>query len=87
MTTCSKVFVLTQKTKSRIENYGLSLICHKCGKPLELGEEIASHRSGSQHRTVYHCLACWCGLWLDPRTKHEGKWPVCSGRAEIEGLQ
>jgi len=61
-------YVMRRAVLSRLENQGSSLICPKCERSVELGDEVVSRSSGKPGgytlRKIYH-RACWESLFID----------------------
>jgi hypothetical protein len=53
-------YVLTELSYFRLQGFGFRLTCFKCGKPIEVGDEVVSK---AREKRLYH-KECWEKLFI-----------------------
>jgi len=58
----TKRFTLSPRTKNILEKKGFSLVCPRCGLPIQVGDVVTAQRAG-RHSQHYH-TDCWEAMQL-----------------------
>ena len=60
-----KEYVLTERTKKRLESLGFPLTCHRCEKSLGIGDVVVSRTVAPSGKTGRYHKKCYNDLFME----------------------
>jgi hypothetical protein len=60
----SRNYTLSETTEKQLRQRGLSLVCIRCGEPLQTGEAIVSKKSHGRSSSRFYHSKCYAKLYL-----------------------